>query len=57
MKFIKSYVVLVNIDTEDGNNDAEWCTENWETTDLMDFVGQVRDDIENFIEENNLKNV
>lgn len=52
MKFTKSYVVIVNIDTEAAHNDAEWAVENWETGDLMDFIGQVRNDVEQFIKEN-----
>ncbi len=54
MKFLKSYVIVVNIDTEEGHNDAEWCTENWETSDLTDFIAKVHDDVEKFIKENKL---
>ena len=57
MKFIKSYVVVVNIDLDKCNNDAEWAVEDWEIDHAGDLLGQMQEDIENFIEENNLKNV
>lgn len=49
MFFEKEYNVKIKIDLDAAHNDAEWAVENWETSDLMDFIGQVREDVEQFI--------
>ena len=49
MVFKKTYQIEVEIDLNDCNNDPEWAVEDFECGDLMDFLGQLREDIEDFI--------
>jgi hypothetical protein len=56
MNFSKSYVVVVNIDLDKCNNDSEWAIEDWEVEHGGELLGQIQEDIEDFIKENR-KNV
>ena len=55
MIFKKTYTIDVEIDLEAVHNDAEWAVEDWEVDYGGEFLGQLREDIENFIEEKGLR--
>ena len=57
MIFKKTYTIDVEIDLDKCHNDAEWAVEDWEANGaaLGDFLYQVSEDIEDFIEKEGLK--
>ena len=50
--FKKTYTIDVEIDLEDCNYDAEWGLEDWETSNLEDFIWKIQEDLEDFIDKN-----
>ena len=50
--FKKTYTIEVEIDLDACNNDTEWALEDWECDKIPDFMGEILEDLENFIDEN-----
>ena len=55
MIFKKTYTVEVEIDLEAAHNDSEWAVEDWEVDHIGELLGQIQDDIDDFIEEKGLR--
>lgn len=51
MKFKKTYTIEVEIDMDDCQWDTEWGVEDWECSELPDFMQQLYDDVDQFIKD------